>query len=475
MAHEHTLFWYDFETWGAQPLKDRPAQFAGIRTDLDLNIIGEPVNVYCQLADDYLPHPEACLITGLTPQKVNAQGLPEAEFIKRIDGEFSRPGTCALGYNSIRFDDEVTRATYYRNFFDPYQREWRNGNSRWDLIDIVRACHALRPQGINWPTYEDGRPCFKLEELTKANNISHESAHDAMSDVYATIAMAKLIKQAQPKLYQFLFANRGKKAISAMLDVLKMTPVVHISSKLGVEQQYTSWMAPLCYHPDNHNQVITVNLAEDPQILEDLSVEELKHRLFTPSRDLPDDTQRPPIKGIHINRCPVVAPAKTLTPDDARLGIPRETCLKNLAWLKARPELREKIAQLYLDPDLPEQTDPDFMLYGGFFSDSDKRQMELIRTAAPDTLGQLNLSFEDPRLKEMLFRYRARNYPYTLTPEEQSRWQDFRRERLADGKDVAGLSMQSFGIALENLAHEHADDADKLKLLQALYQYAEQL
>ena len=203
-----TLYWHDYETFGVDARRDRPAQFAGLRTDEELNEIGEPLNIYCKPALDVLPHPEACLITGITPQLADARGVLEPEFIARIHAEFAQPGTCGVGYNSLRFDDEVTRHTLYRNFYDPYAREWQNGNSRWDLIDLVRMTYALRPEGIEWPLKDDGKPSFRLENLATANNIGHESAHDALSDVRATIGVARLIRNRQPRLYDWLFQLR---------------------------------------------------------------------------------------------------------------------------------------------------------------------------------------------------------------------------------------------------------------------------
>jgi len=233
-TNQPTFYFHDYETFGINPALDRPAQFAGVRTDSDFNIIEEPLIIYCQIAQDYLPDPEAVLITGITPQKTNQSGICEAEFTKLIHQEFSRPNTCILGYNNIRFDDEVTRNILYRNFYDPYAYSWRNGNSRWDLLDVVRACYALRPEGINWPTNDSGLPSFRLEDLTKANNITHEHAHDAMSDVYATIAMAKLIKQAQPKLLNYFFTLRNKNRVVELIDIANMTPIIHISGMVNV-------------------------------------------------------------------------------------------------------------------------------------------------------------------------------------------------------------------------------------------------
>jgi exodeoxyribonuclease-1 len=212
----NSFYWHDYETFGVDPSRDRPSQFAGLRTDQDLNPIGEPLVIYCQPQKDILPSPAACLITGITPQLALEKGLPEPTFIDLIHRELSQPMTCGVGYNSIRFDDEVSRYCLYRNFYDPYQREWKNGNSRWDILDMLRLMRALRPEGIEWADHEPGRPSFKLEHLTAANNIAHEAAHDALSDVTATIAMAKLVKQKQPRLFDYVVNNRSKKVVKCL-------------------------------------------------------------------------------------------------------------------------------------------------------------------------------------------------------------------------------------------------------------------
>lgn len=472
------ILWHDYETWGINPKLDKPSQFAGIRTDLDLNIIGEPEMFYCQPPQDYLPNPEACLVTGITPQKALREGLTEAEFAKRIHSLFSTPNTCVAGYNNIRFDDEVTRYLLYRNFYDPYAREWQNGNSRWDIIDMVRACYALRPEGINWPTVtneDTGEEVisFRLELLTAANGIGHENAHDAMSDVYATIAMAKLIKEKQPKLYDFIFNLRNKKQVAELLDVYKMTPVVHTSSKVPSKHGCTSWFAPVSHHPINKNAIITVDLAKDPSPLFELTSEEIKARLYTRYDELGEDELPIPVKLIHINKCPVVAPAKTLLPENAeRLAIPRELCLENLAKLKAHTDIREKLAEVFAPDDFEDENiDAEHALYGGsFFSHSDKAQMEILHQLAPEQLASHPFTFQDLRLPTLLFRYRARNYPLTLTSEEQQKWQQYCQEKIHyGGKGI--LSADEFMMKVENLVHEHETDQAKMAVLKALYEY----
>ncbi len=463
-----TIFWHDYETWGADTRRDRPAQFAGIRTDLDLNIIGEPIEFYCQLANDYLPNPEACFITGLTPQKVNRLGMPEAEFITKINDIFSEPDTVVAGYNSIRFDDEITRQALYRNFLDPYAREWQNGCSRWDIIDLVRTCYALRPEGINWPTNDDGVVSFRLELLTKANGIAHEGAHDAVADVIATIEMAKLIKQKQPKLYEFVFNLRRKNEVAKHFDLVKFTPLVHISSKIPATQGCCTYIAPVAYHPTNKNSVICVNLNMDLSPLLTLTAQQISDRMYTRKADLGDNLPIA-IKTIQINKCPVIAPAKTLTAETAdQHGIDRELCRKNLNLLQANPQLRDVLTEVFSLPnDMAEETDPDLMLYsGGFFNYSDKSLMERITQTPPEQLAGLDVEFSDSRLAEMFFRYRARNYPLTLSEDEQQRWNSYRMDNI---------SGENYAMNLENLAISHEKNERKMAILRALFEYGSSL
>lgn len=472
-----SLLWYDLETWGANPAKDPACQFAAVRTDLALNPIGKPESFFCQISNDYLPHPEAVMVTGISPQQSLRDGMSEAAFMQRIHQQLSQPNTCVVGYNNLRFDDEVLRHSFYRNFYDPYAREWQHNNSRWDLIDIVRACYALRPDGIQWPTREDGSPSFKLEELSKANGLLHADAHEALSDVHATIGLARLVKQAQPKLYDYLFALRDKRKVAEQLNYLQMQPVVHVSSKLPASQGCCTWIVPLAAHPTNKNAIICANLQLDPTPLFELNTEQLREKLYTASADLPPGEQRLPLKLIHINKCPVIAPAKTLSEENAgRLGIDRQACLAHLALLKQQPGLAQKVADIYeQERDLP-QPDADHALYsGGFIQNADKVRMQQVRDASAEQLSSLAVEFNDPRLTTLLFRYRARNYPQTLSEQEMQRWQRHRQYRLTEAESGASIILSEFIQRLEVLAEQHANQPEKLALLKALYQYAEQL
>ena len=431
----HSIYWYDYETFGTDPRYDRLAQFAGLRTDEDLNVIGDPLVMYCKPADDMLPDPTACLVTGITPQKALAEGLIEAEFIAAIHKEFSRPGTCVAGYNNIRFDDEFTRYTLYRNFYNAYSHEWQNGNSRWDIIDMVRLTRALRPEGIEWPIDKEGKPSNRLELLTESNGISHEAAHDAMSDVYATIAVARLIREKQPRLYDYVYQHRKKDAVVKLFNMRTHDALLHVSSKYSMARNSIAMVMPICQHPVNKNGVIVYDLHYDPEQFITSDVDEIAGSIFTPANELPEGVTRVPLKTVHINKCPVVVPLATMNEETAhRLDIDvaqnlqhRETMLQHIELLQ------QKTRQVFSQHDFPTVTDPDAQLYsGGFFSNSDYGRMQRIQHSRAEELAGLEQNYDDSRIPEMLFRYRARNFPETLDTGERQQWEEYRRQRFSD-------------------------------------------
>lgn len=476
VATENTIYWHDYETFGSDPCQDRPCQFAGIRTDQDLNIISDPLLIYCQPAGDCLPNPEACFITGIGPLTAQTKGVCEAEFSASILQEFSTQGTCVAGYNSIRFDDEVTRHLLYRCFYDPYEREWKNGNSRWDIIDMLRLTHAVRPEGINWPEKEDGSPSFKLEALTRANNIAHEAAHDALADVHATIEMARLVKQKQPRLYEYLYQKRTKKSLLPMLDLSGQEPLLHISSMYPARRGCLAIVIPLAKHPVNQNGIIVYDLAMNPESWIDLSPEEIRLRLFTPGTELAEGVERVGLKTVHVNKCPVLAPLSVLTEEAIRRwDIDLELSRQHLSMLQNHPGLGGKISQVFAQADLHAHTtmDPDLMLYsGGFFDASDKTAMAEIRNMPAENLANTHPQFHDPRLPEMLFRYRARNYPDTLSSAEKTRWDEYCRKRFTE-PESGSLQLDEFWEILRESQQSSPDG--NANLIDELERYGTEL
>jgi len=469
-----TLFWHDYETTGTHTQKDRPLQFAGVRTDWDFNIIEEPISIYCKLSLDILPHPEACLITKITPQLANKKGVCEAEFVRLIHEQLAQPNTCSLGYNSIRFDDEVTRHALYRNFYDAYEREWQNGNSRWDLLDVFRAAQALRPTGFNWVYDDTGKPIFKLDQLTVANNIQHANAHDALSDVYALLALTKLLRQAQPLLFQFVFEHRTKAQALKLLNLNDSKPLIHISGMYPADKNCLAIVLPLCVHPLNQNEVVVYDLSVDPTPLLTLSTEEIKQRLFVANELLPENVARIPLKTVHINKCPVLAPLPVLRPEDAqRLKINLEMCGQNSVRLKSHSDAAflNKISAVFDTPYANSQasTNVDLALYsGGFFSAEIKKMMLQIRQTTPEKLISFVPRYSDARLSEMLFRYRARNYPDTLTADEWQKWRDFCVAQFTNVEAGGSILLNDYLQRIQTLQENGADGL----IIQALRDYA---
>ena len=473
-----TLLWHDYESWGVNPKYDFPCQFASIRTDLELNILEKPKSFFCQIPNDYIPNPMACLVTGITPQQSLRDGFSEVQFAKKIHTIMSQSDTCVVGYNSIRYDDEVTRNLLYRNFYDPYEREWKNGNSRWDVIDLMRACYALRPEGIDWPINDKQLPSFRLEELTAANGISHEAAHDAISDVKATIAMAKLVKEKQPKLFSFYFSLRNKNTVLQHIDLDAHKPFLHISGMISAERACCSWFYPVAQHPTNKNAIICVDLAEDISTLVNLDADAIREFLYTRSEDLPEGISRPPLKQVHINKCPFVAPAKTLSPEHAqRLNIDREFCLKQMQILQQMPDLQSKVAHIYVQEDtVKPKLDVDGSIYArGFPSHADKEWMMEVRHSEPEQLAVWQNKAPDDDYRAQLFRYRGRNFPSSFDNQELETWQLHRKQRFIEQGKQTCLSLSECQQEIAILTEKYADDQKKMTILKSLTRFLEEL
>ncbi len=464
---DDTIFWHDYETWGVDPRRDRAAQFAGIRTNLDLEVIGEPVMFYCKPTTDFLPHPDAVRVTGIAPQLANKEGVNEADFFGRINEIFSVPKTCGAGYNSIRFDDEVTRFGFYRNYIDPYAREWQSGNSRWDILDLVRMTYALRPEGINWPERdgEKGIPSFRLEHLTAANDIEQVGAHDALVDVKATIDIARLIKTKQPRLYEYYFNLRLKNNVAPMLntniELSQRKTMLHVSGMFPATQGCISPIVSLMVHPINKNEIICYDLRHDPSAMLEMSVDEIIDNLYKPRAQRDESHQHIALKGIHINKSPALSPTNTLTDELAiRWEIDWVVIEANKQKLLANETLIERLEELYSRKRELKENDADSNLYGGFINNNDRKLCNLVLTSSPKKLADWKPEFKSKRLQTLYFRYRARNWPETLTEAEQKQWKSFCQARLIDGEFDCPLTADQFQQRLEELALEDLNERE---------------
>lgn len=449
-------------------------QFAGQRTDMDLNPIGEPVNELIKLTPDILPSAEAVLLTGITPQQTIADGLSEAEFMKMFYKVVSIPGTIFIGFNSIRFDDEFMRFLHYRNFYDAYEWQWKDGNSRWDVLDLVRMTRALRPDGIKWPFAPDGKPANRLEYLTKINKLDHDHAHDALSDVKATIAMAKLIKTKQPELFDYLLKHRDKKIVKQM--VLSGTPFIYTSGRYGSKFQHTTAAVLLAKHPEQ-DAALVYDLRNDPTPYLKMTVDELTEAW----RYNPDpDAVRFPVKTMKYNRSPTIAPLGVIKDEKSQknIDLSLQTVSKNLAILKAnQAEFAIKIEKVIkkLDEErvrdqttlLEDKQSVDERLYESFVGQSDKNTMFKIRTADPSDLNQFTESLADKRLQQLLPLYKARNFRKSLNEDEIREWEDFCNTKLFSGgaSSVAAKYFENIQkLSQDKISDEHKYLLEELKL-----------
>ena len=466
-----SFLFYDLETFGADPRRSRIAQFAAIRTDEALNEVDEPISFFVQPADDLLPSPIATLITGIAPQDALRGGVNEAAAFARILDEMAKPETCSAGYNSLRFDDEFVRHGLYRNFHDAYEREWKAGNSRWDLLDALRLMHALRPEGIAWRQREDGAgTSFKLEHLAEDNGLRIGDAHEALSDVRATIGLARLFRNAQPRLWDYALRLRNKRYAASLLDTTDMAPLLHVSQRYPASRLCAAPVIPLARHPQIDSRVIVFDLDSEPDGLLELDADAIAERLYIRQADLPEGVSRVPLKEVHTNKCPsLVAWDHLREADFVRLGIDPGAVQRRAARIRAvAPAIAEKVRRVFARERPTDSVDVDAALYDGFIGDADKRLFAQVRGTPPHLLVKAQYAFRDARLPELLFRYRARNWPDSLLPNEHERWNVYRRQRL----DVdSGLSEYTFAQFRDEIAQwrlAHADDGNKQALLDRL-------
>ena len=477
-----SLLWHDYETFGANPAHDFPAQFAAIRTNNALEIIGEPISLYCQPPPDYLPHPIACLITGITPQFCLAHGSAEREFAGRIHFEMAAANTTTLGYNSMRFDDEVTRQLFWRNFYPAYAREFQHGNARFDLIDVMRMAYALRPEGLHWPSVE-GKPSFKLELLAQANALIHRSAHDALSDVEVLIALARKLKTVQPKLWEYAFSLRRKAAVTELIDYSSNEPLIHVSQRFSAERGCLALWLPVCAHPGRANEIIGMDLSAPVDALLQLDADELTERIFVRQADLPEGENRIAVKTLHLNRAPMLAKLNVLRGANlARLALndaadsPLALQLKRAQQLRAEPSVANKLRAVFAHNDIQKNAAlpaavSGTSLYAGFLAEADNHLLPRVRAAEPIAYAAISKQFRDARMPELLARYQARQYPETLSAEQREQWQRHCKNWLSHG---APMTKSRF---LQEIMAARASPlaSGKQHVLDALLAYAEQL
>lgn len=464
-----TLFFYDLETSGLDPRESRIMQFAGIRTDMKFNPVGEPINMLVKMTDDVLPSPEAIIVTGITPQMTVSEGYSESEFCRILMNDIFTPDTTVIGFNNIRFDDEFIRHLFWRNFYDPYEWSWKDGRSRWDMLDVVRMTRALRPDGIKWPVDEEGNATNKLELITSVNNIGHYKAHDALSDVEALLSVTKLIKEKQPQIFDYLFKMRDKNEVKKLVNLDNKNPFVYVSGRYDTIHNKATVAFPLT--AGKNNNVVVYDLRYDPTTLVNMSQKELAKKLYASwDERQADDFVKLPVKELHYNRAPAVAPISVLSQSDGwkRISISEETINKHKEILLSSPSFAENIRGLFEKyEEKSKSSNPELQLYDSFLPDIDKMRTEIVRNASEYELVDLHPEFVDERLPKLLLHYKARNFPKSLSLDESETWETWRSEKI---KTI----LPSFVDSLKKLSNITTDEA-KLFLLNELHLWAESI
>ncbi len=467
-----SYYWYDLETSGTNPRWDRVVQFAGLRTDLDLNPVGDEYCTYVELPDDVLPNPDATLVTGITPAQTRAEGVSEWQALTKIEQLFSEPQTCVAGYNSLRFDDEFVRYGFYRMLIDPYAREWQNGNSRWDIIDLVRAAGALRRDGINWPTDDDGLPVYRLELLTKANGLEHGQAHHALSDVRATVALAQLIKRQQPKLFDYYFDGRSKKQVRQLLEPYGSRICLHVSGMYPRARYCAAPVISVCRHPKNSNSIIVADLSQDVEPLISWSEERIRESLFAAKPEV-----RPPLKEIRINRCPFVTGLEVLTEENwSRIGFDRRQ-IKERRRRLARPGIARKLMRVYDERKPEAAVDVEAALYDAFLQQQDRERCVSFRREV-EAGGWVDLDYVDGRLPSLVQRLKARSFADRMTQDERQEWHEFVRAKLS-ASDAPWLTLARYAERVAKLREQLPEDPARAerqsRLMTELGEHADRL
>ncbi|HUC96801.1 MAG TPA: exodeoxyribonuclease I [Candidatus Saccharimonadales bacterium] len=464
-----TFFFYDLETSGLNPRDDRIMQFAGIRTDMDLKQIGNPINEFIRLNDDTLPSPEAVMVTGITPQQTLDEGYSEVEFSKKLISEIFTPDTIVVGFNNIRFDDEFIRHLLWRNFYDSYEWSWKEGRSRWDMLDVVRMTRALRPEGIKWPVDTKGVATNRLDLLTKVNEIDHENAHEALGDVSALIAVTKLIRQKQPQLFDYLFKMHDKNEIKKLVNLDNKQPFVYVSGRYDSQFDKATVAFPLT--TAKNGNVIVYDLRYDPAGFINMNQKDLAKRMFaTWEERQADGFEKLPVKEMQYNRAPAVAPISVLEQGDGwkKIKLEQSEIDKHTKMLLSVPEFAENIRSIYENrEEFKKSADPEAQLYDGFISDADKMRTEAVRNASENDLADFHPNFVDERLSPLLMHYKARNFPKSLSADETVQWEKWRSDRIFNRLPVYMSSLQKISAS--------TTDDSKLFVLQELHLWAESI
>ena len=461
---------YDYETTGIDPAMDRPIQFAACRATSDFQAIDQH-EFKCKLAGDVIPSPGATLVHGLSPVPLQREGVTEREFAQRINDVFCDSPQIIMGYNTASFDDPFTQHLLYRNFYDPYQWQYADGNKRYDLIVAIRAAYLFANDVITWPE-RDHQISMKLEDLAPANGIEHLQAHDALGDTLATRDLAAQLAAGAPDLWQECLSMSDKKVVQQRIrDAMEgHGALVMIDALFGRERGYAGLVYPIGANPNNPNEIWCIDLGMDLAPLAELSIEELRTYLYLPKSEREPGMPRVPFKRIRTNRACALFPLEKLAQHPQALeiaGIKREHFKAQRDWCRLQPNSHWMgIAEALLVNEFPPSNWADAQLFDGMFSRNDGAKLRQVRTSEPVDLMADAPSFDDPRLNAMLPLYLARNFPEHLGPRARREWTKYCSARWQGTIKGRGMTLARYTDEMHEMAGRELSEAQQQLLFE---------
>lgn len=493
--HQH-FSWYDLETSGTSNSQDQIYQFAAIKTDRDLNIIPHTeVNIMCKPRPDVVPHPMAFLTHGIDINQLKMNGMTEFELAAFVhDYMLSSSGNIISGYNNMAFDDIFLRQLMYRNMQPPYEHEYKDGNSRFDAFKYIQMIYAFRPDILEWAKNEDGGVSMKLDAMAQANGIVHENAHDALSDVHATIGITKIVKERNPRSFDF-FLNLMDKDLNRSIMSRKQ-PLLHVSGIFGRDVRNTSMILPVAIDKGNKNKFLCIDLRQDPTDMLAMSSAEIKKYLFTKRSELPEGHPIVPAIGVQTNNLPVIMDAKsTLSSGLAdRLSLDLDACYQNMEKIQGNREFMTTLQNAFLNSKEPPKDAYEQLYSNGFINNNDARIRHTLTAVTGNNGNRDTFSIETEsthvaamrmqdsiRHQELITRSKWGNFYQELiesenfSPAELYQWSKYLVSRLTSNEGHSGLTVDEYASELALVESEVCLTDAQVEMMRDVTAHVEEL
>lgn len=458
---------YDYETSGRSEKFDQVFQFAAIETDENFNQLSQPIEFFCRPRRDVLPSPHAIKVNQIDISELNSKGLSEFEFSKKVADTLTGSGNqCIVGYNSKNFDNEFTRYLLYRNFQDPYAWSYLNGNSCLDIFDIICLGYSIDRLIDIQVNSGDGNDSLKLENLARWNGLDHDDAHNAVSDVYATIQLAKLVNERCPKLFKHALSLRNVNTTREIVNA--QTGFFRSSVFNGYERRFLSLHTRICDHPTINNSVICWNLLNDPLPILDLGAEEIRRQMYSKKEYR---TIGVGFDSLRLNKSPMVV---SFSEAEKNLVAEHGTCLRNLESVQRNMNSLTVLARDVFTSIMPE-VDPDADLYAGDYFGETRMDAAMCNAVRSDPLTVNDLAFRSIRLHRLFRRLKARNFFDQLTDPERDQFLSYCSEKFACADNSPWLTKSVFDREMKEVLADINLSKRQKECLTVLGNYADEV